>query len=152
VSSVVSTGNCKLGHDCRRVCSHRRRDKRRDSFVASAECSHHRRDSTVSFRRRRQCVLGFTDMSLAMLVGSLCYFVIYCGLRIQASHTSTISCSSRSALSLVQRVNWVPPLSQHLKTDCFLHSRPFSSKMFKVSFNICPFLLSSCLLILNTQT
>ena len=24
--SVVSTGNCKLGHDCRRVCSHRRRD------------------------------------------------------------------------------------------------------------------------------
>jgi len=30
--SVVSTGNCKLGHDCRRVCSHRRRD----SFVASA--------------------------------------------------------------------------------------------------------------------
>ena len=24
--SLVSTGNCKLGHDCRRVCSHRRRD------------------------------------------------------------------------------------------------------------------------------
>ena len=38
--SVVSTGNCKLGHDCRRVCSHRRRDK------------------TVSSRRRRRCVLG----------------------------------------------------------------------------------------------
>ena len=30
--SVVSTGNCKLGHDCRRVCSHRRRD----SFISSA--------------------------------------------------------------------------------------------------------------------
>jgi len=27
--SVVSTGNCKLGHDCRRVCSHRRRDATR---------------------------------------------------------------------------------------------------------------------------
>ena len=24
--SVVSSGNCKLGHDCRRVCSHRRHD------------------------------------------------------------------------------------------------------------------------------
>ena len=27
--SVVSTGNCKLGHDCRRVCSHRRQDATR---------------------------------------------------------------------------------------------------------------------------
>jgi len=27
--SVVSTGNCKLGHDCRWVCSHRRRDATR---------------------------------------------------------------------------------------------------------------------------
>jgi len=27
--SLVSTGNCKLGHDCRRVCSHRRRDETR---------------------------------------------------------------------------------------------------------------------------
>ena len=27
--SVVSTGNCKLGHDCRRVCSHRRHDATR---------------------------------------------------------------------------------------------------------------------------
>jgi len=25
----VSTGNCKLGHDCRRVCTHRRRDETR---------------------------------------------------------------------------------------------------------------------------
>ena len=39
MSSVVSTGNCKLGNDCRRVCSHRRRDScatQLDSFVASA--------------------------------------------------------------------------------------------------------------------
>ena len=27
--SLVSTGNCKLGHDCQRVCSHRRRDETR---------------------------------------------------------------------------------------------------------------------------
>jgi len=27
--SVVSTGNCKLGHDCRRVCSHHRHDATR---------------------------------------------------------------------------------------------------------------------------
>ena len=27
--SVVSTGNCKLGHDCRRVCLHRRHDATR---------------------------------------------------------------------------------------------------------------------------
>jgi len=40
--SVVSTGNCKLGHDCRRVCLHHRRD----SFVASAVCSHRRPDTT----------------------------------------------------------------------------------------------------------
>jgi len=39
--SLVSTRNCKLGHDCRRVCSHRRR----------------RRDKTVSSRR---CVLGIS--------------------------------------------------------------------------------------------
>ena len=26
---LVSTGNCKLGHDCRLVCSHRRRDETR---------------------------------------------------------------------------------------------------------------------------
>jgi len=45
--SVVSTGNCKLSHDCRRVCSHRRRD----SFVASALCSHRRHDATRQFRR-----------------------------------------------------------------------------------------------------
>jgi len=29
MSSLVSTRNCKLGHDCRRVCSHRRRDATR---------------------------------------------------------------------------------------------------------------------------
>ena len=29
MSSLVSTGNCKLGHDCRRVCSHRRHDATR---------------------------------------------------------------------------------------------------------------------------
>ena len=40
--SVVSTGNCKLGHDCRRVCSHRRRDSFVDSFVASAVCIGHK--------------------------------------------------------------------------------------------------------------
>ena len=27
MSSLVSTGNCKLGHDCRRVCLHRRHDE-----------------------------------------------------------------------------------------------------------------------------
>jgi len=27
MSSLVSIGNCKLGHDCRRVCSHRRHDE-----------------------------------------------------------------------------------------------------------------------------
>ena len=43
--SAVSTGNCKLGHDCRRVCSHRR---------------HVRHNSTVSLRRRRRCVLDIT--------------------------------------------------------------------------------------------
>jgi len=29
MSSLVSTGNCILGHDCRRVCSHRRYDATR---------------------------------------------------------------------------------------------------------------------------
>ena len=29
MSSLVSTGNCKLGHDCRRMCTHRRRDETR---------------------------------------------------------------------------------------------------------------------------
>jgi len=27
MSSLVSAGNCKLGHDCRQVCSHRRHDE-----------------------------------------------------------------------------------------------------------------------------
>jgi len=38
---AVARKNCKLGHDCRRVCSHRRRD----SFVASASavCIGHNR-------------------------------------------------------------------------------------------------------------
>ena len=42
--SLVSTWNCKLGHDWRRVCSRRRR----------------RRDKTVSSRRRRRCVFGIS--------------------------------------------------------------------------------------------
>jgi len=48
--SVVSTGNCKLGHDCRRVCSH---------------LSHCRHDATrqVSARRRRRCVLDISVRS-----------------------------------------------------------------------------------------
>ena len=46
--SVVSTGNCKLGHDCRRVCSHRR----------------HTADATVLSRRRRRCVLDICHMSI----------------------------------------------------------------------------------------
>ena len=29
MSSLVSSGNCKPGHDCRRVCSHRRHDATR---------------------------------------------------------------------------------------------------------------------------
>jgi len=45
--SVVSTRNCKLGHDCRRVCSHRRRD----IFVVSAVSLHRRHDATRQFRR-----------------------------------------------------------------------------------------------------
>ena len=55
MSSLVSTGNCKLGHDCRRVCSHRRR----------------RRDKTVSSRRRRRCVLCITlaTLQLSMFAG-----------------------------------------------------------------------------------
>jgi len=34
--SVVSTGNCKPGHDCRRVCVHTADATRLDSFVSSA--------------------------------------------------------------------------------------------------------------------
>jgi len=49
MSSLVSTGNCKLGHDCRRVCSHRRRDK------------------TVSSGRRRRCVLGISAKTAGMV-------------------------------------------------------------------------------------
>ena len=52
--SVVSTGNCKLGHDCRRVCSHRRVPTRRNS--------------TVSSRRRRRCVL---DINLNIRHGAI---------------------------------------------------------------------------------
>ena len=50
MSSLVSTGNCKLGHDCRRNCR---------QLVANS-CSHRRRrrDKTVSSRQRRRCVLG----------------------------------------------------------------------------------------------
>ena len=55
MSSLVSTGICKLGHDCRRVCSHRR----------------HRRDKTVSSRRRRRCVLGNTKQRFAIRVDSV---------------------------------------------------------------------------------
>ena len=54
MSSLVSTGNCKLGHDYRRMCSHRRR----------------RRDKTVSSRRRRRCVLGIThNFYVALYLG-----------------------------------------------------------------------------------
>ena len=46
--SVVSTGNCKLGHDCRRVCYCRvdgADTTQLDSFVASAVCIGHYRSS-----------------------------------------------------------------------------------------------------------
>ena len=57
--TVVSTGNCKLGHDCRRVCSHRRHDATRlrcwqiwsDSSRLSPSCefrAHHWRDEHCS--------------------------------------------------------------------------------------------------------
>ena len=57
MSSLVNTGNCKLGHDCRRVFSHRRHDEtvascefvfttpsltRQNGFVASAVCIGHK--------------------------------------------------------------------------------------------------------------
>jgi len=42
MTSLVSTVNCKLGHDCQRT----------GVFTPT------RRDSTVSSRRRRRCVLG----------------------------------------------------------------------------------------------
>jgi len=40
MSSVVSTGNCKLGHDCRRVCSHRRRDATRQFRLVGVDGVH----------------------------------------------------------------------------------------------------------------
>ena len=45
MSSLVSTGNCKLGHDCRRVCSHRRHDETVDIRVHTADA-----DATKQFR------------------------------------------------------------------------------------------------------
>jgi len=36
LSAQENWGNCKLSHDCRRVCSHRRRRRDKRSFVASA--------------------------------------------------------------------------------------------------------------------
>ena len=45
--SVVSTGNCKPGHDCRRPTG---------VFTPPT-----RRDSTVSSRRRRRCVSGIME-------------------------------------------------------------------------------------------
>ena len=48
-----------MGHDCRRVCSHRRHDETvACEFVYTPPT---RRDSTVSSRRRRRCVLGLTE-------------------------------------------------------------------------------------------
>ena len=56
---------CKLGHDCRRVRSHRRR-----------------RNSTVESRRRRRCVLGLKNAIInALGVGSQAYVErLYCSL------------------------------------------------------------------------
>ena len=51
MSSLVSTGNCKLGHDCRRVCSQFTPTTRRNcrQLVANS-CTHRRRDATGQFR------------------------------------------------------------------------------------------------------
>ena len=49
-----------MGHDCRRVCSHRRVDDTTKLSPTSCEFVYTpptRRDSTVSSRRRRRCVL-----------------------------------------------------------------------------------------------
>jgi len=46
-----STGNCKLGHDCRRVRSHRRRNSTRH----------------FESRRRRQCVLALSTLGLLIV-------------------------------------------------------------------------------------
>ena len=70
MSSLVSTGNCKVGHDCQRVCSHRRHDetvanycefvftpltpKRQNSFVpsASAVCIGHNFSNRLDMKPR----------------------------------------------------------------------------------------------------
>ena len=79
MSSLVSTGNCKLGHDCRRVSS--RRNCRQ--LVANS-CSHRRRrhDKTVSSCRRRRCVLG-VSLSHCKCVSLITFYrqgskLVYC--------------------------------------------------------------------------
>ena len=64
--SAMQTNNALtqryMGHDCRRVCSHRRHDVRNCRQLVANSCTHRRRDETrhaVSSRRRRRCVLGF---------------------------------------------------------------------------------------------
>jgi len=54
--SVVSTGNCKLGHDCRPT--------RQFYRVGGVFTPPTRRNSTVSSRRRRRCVLDIGFMQL----------------------------------------------------------------------------------------
>ena len=60
MSSLVSTGNCKLGHDCRRVHVFTPTTRRNCRQLVANSCSQsrRRRDNTVSSRRRRRCVLG----------------------------------------------------------------------------------------------
>jgi len=75
MSSLVSTGNCKLGHDCRTGV-----------FTPPT-----RRNSTVSSRRRRRCVLGFsylTSQSTSRLPCSLS----------AVTHSETSACAKTLAL------------------------------------------------------
>jgi len=79
MSSLVSTGNCKLGHDCRRVCNSRRNCRQ---LVANS-CSNRqrRRDKTVSSRRRRRCVLGISS--------AVKYCFVDCRLQLHKSRFTT---------------------------------------------------------------
>ena len=50
MSSLVSTGNCKLGHDCRRVCSHRRHDETVANYKLRIRVHTADADATKQFR------------------------------------------------------------------------------------------------------
>jgi len=63
MSSLVNTGNCKLGHDCRRVCCCVHTDDTTKLSPTSCEfvfTPPTPTRQTVSSRRRRRCVLGIS--------------------------------------------------------------------------------------------